>query len=78
MPRPLNGDNQHALMLSASSGNALRNNPPLLGNEPLDFLLVFVINVIFFVVAEAAGSFFSDLLRCGASWSAGPALTAHS
>ncbi len=78
MPRTLDGDNQHALMLCACPGNTLRNNPPLLRNEPLDFLFVLVIDVIFFIVAEAAGPFFSDLLRCGASWSAGPALVAHS
>jgi len=46
-------------MSCAGTGDAAGDNPALLRNKPLQFLLILVIDVEFFIIAEAAGSTFS-------------------
>jgi hypothetical protein len=55
---------EHSLMLCACARDSLWNDPALFRNESLEFLLRLVINVILFVVAEAACSFLAYLTRC--------------
>ncbi len=47
------------LVFCACAGNAFRNNFPLLGRETLQPLFVFVVDVIFFCVAEFTGALFT-------------------
>lgn len=61
MASALNRRYEHALVLGASSGDALRYDSALLRHESLEFLLGFVIHVIFLVVTESAGPLFPYL-----------------
>jgi hypothetical protein len=54
MPCTLDCTDKLALMLGAGAGDAFRNDLALLGNKALEFLFVFVINVLFFCIAESA------------------------
>ena len=63
MACPLDCRHEHPLMLGAGPGDPFWNNSALLRHETLEFLFGLVIHVIFLVVAEAAGTFFSYLSR---------------
>ena len=61
MTRPLDRGNKHPLMPGAGPRDPFGDNATLLRNEALKFLVGFVINKIFLIVAEAASTLFSDL-----------------
>ncbi len=61
MARPLDGGDEHPLMPCTRPRDPLGDDAPLLGDEALQFLLGFVIDEIFLVVAEAARPLFPDL-----------------
>lgn len=63
MSCPLDRCDEHALMFCACPRDSFRDDPALLGYEALELLFGFVIDEIFFVVAETAGAFLSDLSR---------------
>jgi hypothetical protein len=56
MPCALDRLNKLALVLGTRSRDALWDNFPLLGNEPLELLLIFVVNIELLCIAKAAGS----------------------
>lgn len=58
MACPLDGDDEHPLMLRAGSRNPLRDDASLLRNETLELFLVLVIHVEFLVIAESACALF--------------------
>jgi hypothetical protein len=64
MARALDRCDEHSLMLCAGARDPFRDDPALFRNESLEFLLCLVINIILFVVTEAASSFLSYLSRC--------------
>jgi hypothetical protein len=51
-------------MLGTCSGDSLWDNPTLFRNESLEFLFRLVIDIVFFVIAEAACSLFPNLPGC--------------
>jgi hypothetical protein len=55
---------EHSLMLRTCSGDSLWDDPTLFRNESLEFLFRLVIDIVFFVIAEAARSLFSNLPGC--------------
>jgi hypothetical protein len=61
MARPLDRGYEHSLVPGASSRDTLGNDSTLLRYEALKFLVGFVVNKIFLVVAKAARTFLSDL-----------------
>ena len=61
MSRTLECLNELPLMFRAGTRNPAGNNPALLGNKSLQFFLVFIIDVNFFVIAEAAAPAFPYL-----------------
>ena len=62
MPRPLDRLDKLALVLCARSGNPLRDNFSLLGYKTMEFLLVLVIDIGFFIFTKAAVPFFPNLV----------------
>ena len=60
MARPFDGFDELPLVFRAGTGNAFRDDLPLLADETLESLLVFVIDVNVFVLAEFARAFLSD------------------
>ena len=61
MARPLDCSDEHPLMSGTCPRDPLGNDSTLLRHEALKFLLGFVINKIFLVVAEAARALLSNL-----------------
>lgn len=62
MSGPLDGLNKLPLMLGTGPGDSFGNDPALFGDKALQSLLVLVIDVVFFVFTESAGSFLPNLL----------------
>lgn len=62
MPGTLDCLHELALMLRTCSGNPFRNNFSLFGHKTMEFLLIFVIDIGFLILAETAITFFSYLV----------------
>ena len=67
MPRAFQCDHEKALVLLARAGNPAGDNASLLGDKPLQAFLVLVIDIVFFIIAEAAGAAFANLSRSARS-----------
>lgn len=63
MPRPLDGDGEHALMTRAGSRSTAGDNFTLLGGEAEQALVILIINEQFFFFAKTTDATLSQ--HCG-------------
>jgi len=63
MPRPFDRGDEHSLMSRTRSRDTLWDHTPLLRDEALQSLLVFVVHIVFLAIAEAAGPFLPGLVH---------------
>jgi hypothetical protein len=69
MARAFDSLHQLPLMLGARAGNPAGNDAPLFCDEALELLFILVVDIDFFVIAEAARTAFAGLCD-SARWSA--------